>query len=50
MLIVYLDMQVRQQPSGNACDFFICINMIVFGAQLNCKVSVFTYFIVDVYN
>jgi hypothetical protein len=50
MLIVYLDMQVRQQPPSNACAFFICIDMIVFGLQLNCKVSAFTYFIVNVYN
>jgi hypothetical protein len=45
-------MQVRQQPSSNASDFYIYINMLVFGVQLNCQVSVstITYFIVDVYN
>jgi hypothetical protein len=31
---------VQQQPLGNPCDFYVCLNMGVFGAQLNCGVSV----------
>jgi hypothetical protein len=31
---------VKQQPSGNTCDFFVCISMIAFGVQPNCSVSV----------
>jgi hypothetical protein len=29
-----------QQLSGNICGFYVCLNMVAFGAQLNCGVSV----------
>jgi hypothetical protein len=31
---------VQQQPPGNTCGFYVCLNMVVFGAQPNCGVSV----------
>jgi hypothetical protein len=31
---------VQQQALGNTCDFHVCLNMVAFGAQLNCGVSV----------
>jgi hypothetical protein len=31
---------VKQQPPGNICGFFVCLNMVAFGAQPNCTVSV----------
>jgi hypothetical protein len=43
---------VQQQAPGNTCDFHVCINMVAFGAQPNCAVSVsaFILFIIDVYD
>jgi hypothetical protein len=32
---------VQQQALGNICSFHVCLNMFIFGAQLNCVVSVF---------
>jgi hypothetical protein len=32
---------VQQQPLDNTCDFYVCINMVTFGAQLKYSVSVF---------
>jgi hypothetical protein len=36
---------VKQQPPGNSCGFFICINMLCFGTQsfTNVSVSPFIY-------
>jgi hypothetical protein len=36
---------VKQQPPGNSCGFFICINMLCFGLQpfTNVSVSPFIY-------
>jgi hypothetical protein len=31
---------IQQQPPGNTCGFYIYMNMVTFGAQLNCIVSV----------
>jgi hypothetical protein len=31
---------IRQQPSGNSCGFFVCINMPYFGSQPFTNVSV----------
>jgi hypothetical protein len=31
---------VKQQPLGNSCGFFVCINMLCFGSQLFTNVSV----------
>jgi hypothetical protein len=31
---------IQLQAPGNTCDFHVCLNMIAFGAQLNCGVSV----------
>jgi hypothetical protein len=31
---------VQQQPPGNTCDFYVCLNMVVFGVQPNYSVSV----------
>jgi hypothetical protein len=31
---------VQQQSPGNTCGFYVCLNMVVFGAQPNCGVSV----------
>jgi hypothetical protein len=36
----YTIFYVQQQPPGNTCGFYVCLNMIVFGAQLNCGVRV----------
>jgi hypothetical protein len=32
--------KVKQQPAGNICGFFVCIDMLVFGSQSNYVVSV----------
>jgi hypothetical protein len=31
---------VQQQPLGHTCDFYVCLNMVAFGVQPNCSVSV----------
>jgi Ulp1 family protease len=31
---------VQQQAPGDTCGFYVCLNMVVFGAQPNCGVSV----------
>jgi hypothetical protein len=31
---------VKQQPPGNTCGFYVCLNMVVFRAQPNYGVSV----------
>jgi hypothetical protein len=31
---------VQQQAPGNTCGFHVCLNMVAFGAQPNCRVSV----------
>jgi hypothetical protein len=31
---------VKQQPPGNSCSFFVCINMLCFGLQLFTNVNV----------
>jgi hypothetical protein len=31
---------VQQQDSSNTCGFHVCLNMVAFGAQPNCGVSV----------
>jgi hypothetical protein len=32
--------KVKQQLSANTSGFFVCINMLVFGSQPNCAISV----------
>jgi hypothetical protein len=34
---------VKQQPPGNSCGFFICINMLCFGSQPFTNVSVILF-------
>jgi hypothetical protein len=34
---------VQQQPLGNTCNFYVCINMVTFGVQPNYSVSVSTF-------
>jgi hypothetical protein len=34
---------VQQQASANTCDFHICLNVVTFGAQPNCRVSVSSF-------
>jgi hypothetical protein len=36
----HITFYIQQQALGNACDFHVCLNMVAFGAQLNCVVSV----------
>jgi hypothetical protein len=31
---------IKQQPLGNTCSFYVCLNMVAFGVQPNCGVSV----------
>jgi hypothetical protein len=31
---------VQQHPLANTCDFYVYLNMVVFGVQPNCGVSV----------
>jgi hypothetical protein len=31
---------IQQQPPGNTCGFYVCLNMVTFGAQPNHGVSV----------
>jgi hypothetical protein len=31
---------VQQQASGNTCNFHVFLNMIAFGAQPNCGISI----------
>jgi hypothetical protein len=37
---------VKQQPSGNLCGFFVCVNMLCFGSQpfTNMYFTVIVYF------
>jgi hypothetical protein len=30
---------------GNTCDFYVCLNMVAFGVQLNCGVSVIEFIV-----
>jgi hypothetical protein len=32
---------VQQHALSNTCGFHVCLNMVAFGAQLNCGVSAF---------
>jgi hypothetical protein len=34
---------VKQQPPGNSCGFFVCINMLYFGSQSFTNVSVSSF-------
>jgi hypothetical protein len=36
---------IQQQTPDNTCDFYVCLNMVAFEAQLNCGVSKCFYFI-----
>jgi hypothetical protein len=38
---------VQQQPLGNTCGFYVCINMVTFGVHKH--VHLF-FFIVDIYD
>jgi hypothetical protein len=31
---------VKQHPPSSICNFFVWLNMVVFGVQLNCIVSI----------
>jgi hypothetical protein len=31
---------IQQQPPCNTCSFYVCLNMVAFGVQPNCGVSV----------
>jgi hypothetical protein len=39
----------KQQPPGNTCDFFVCLNMVAFGAQSNCVVSVSAFILLSTF-
>jgi hypothetical protein len=34
---------VQQQPLSNTCSFYVCLNMVAFGAQPNYGVNVSTF-------
>jgi hypothetical protein len=36
----YTTFYIQQQAPSNTCGFHICLNMIAFGAQLNCGISI----------
>jgi hypothetical protein len=36
----YTSFCIQQQALGNTCSFHVCLNMVAFGAQPNCGVSV----------
>jgi type II secretory pathway component PulL len=36
----HITFYIQQQAMGNTCNFHVCLNMVVFGAQLNYVVSV----------
>jgi hypothetical protein len=38
---------VKQHPPSNTYDFFVCISMVAFGAQVNCVVSVSVFILLN---
>jgi uncharacterized membrane protein len=39
----HITYHVKQQPPGNSCGFFVCINMLCFGSQSFTNVSVSSF-------